>query len=163
MRLKYICILDDKVFEIPVSKMKDGKMFKSELKNKTVIMMEIIYETKDRRPNQLTRIVFSKPTFDHEGIYDYGEKAESPETAVMIEYIFSSITSDEESPLPIPIAPVIPTQKEIEIYKSYLNEKYPNLLKNSPNAIEHSIAKSKQRHKEEIEMLKESHRNSSYR
>jgi|SRR5690625_1784666 len=158
MRAKFICLLEDEMYEIPVYKMKDSKMFKPELANQTVIMMTIIYETKNRRPNELLHVEFSKPTFDENGVYDYGAESTSDRMSVMLEYVFAPLLSEEVDVLPIPPAPVIPTKKEVEVFKKYLNEKYSNLLLNSPDIIERCVAQSKQRHKEQIEIMKKSHK-----
>lgn len=64
MRIKYLCILKENVVEIPVSKIKNGKMIKSELSGETVLMMEIIYETENRKPFKIVNINFDKVTFD---------------------------------------------------------------------------------------------------
>ena len=159
MRTKFICFLEDEVYEIPVYKIKDAKMFKPELANQSVIMMNIIYETKNRRPNELFHVNFSKPTFVEDGVYDYGAESTSDRMAVMLEYVFVPLLSEEVDALPIPPAPVIPTEKELEIFKTYLNEKYPNLLLNSPDMIERCVGQSKQRHQEKIELMKKSHKN----
>src|SRR5699024_11594090 len=77
---------------------------------------------------------------------------------VKLEYIFSDFSVDEIKALPIPIAPSIPTNEEILIIKTYLDNKYPLLLKNSPRAMEDSIYRMKNIHKKEIETFKESHK-----
>lgn len=157
MRIKYLCVHDGKVYEIPVYKIKNGKFPKKELAGKTVIMMEMTYETKDRRPFKIIRITFERASFDNKGIYDIHKDAPSQAFAVKLKYMFSKLYKKNE-PLPIPIAPVIPTKQEVEILKAYLNKKYPALLQNSPNVIEKWITIAKEQHKKEIKMMKESYR-----
>lgn len=153
MRVKYLYVLDGVVYEIPISRIKNGEVVNVELAGKTVLMMELIYETKDRKPFKLSRIVFEDIIFDCDGIYNFGDSIASKS---IIEYAFSGIGM-ESAPLPIPIAPTIPTEEVISI-KNYLNRKYPYLLINSPVAIEQSIAKSIEHHKERINKMKESHK-----
>lgn len=157
MRIKFLCVLDGVIHEVPIYKMKNGKMVKPELADKTVIMMEIVYETKDRKPFKIMRINFSKAYFDDRGIHDIESVSNSKEIGIKLEYIFSDF-SEEPNPLPIPIAPELPTEKEVALIVSYLNRKYPYLLINSPTAIEQAVSESKENHKKEIRKMKLSHK-----
>lgn len=156
---KIICVYDNKVFEIPKTKIENGKMKSNKLAGKTVLKMELIYKIKNRKPFLPIRILFNKVTFDNDGIYDI--EYSSKENNIKMEYAFADILNGlESSPLPIPIAPTIPTENEIELFKEYLNLKYPALLENEPYAIENAIIISKERHKENIQKLIKSHRHS---
>lgn len=157
MGMKYLCVYDGNVYEIPVYKIKDGKFPKKELAGKTVIMMEMIYETKNRRPYKITRIAFDRVSFDNNGIYDVGKEDTSEVIGVKLEYMYSKLHKTSE-PLPIPIAPVIPSDEEVKIIKDYLRKKYPILYENSSNVIEEWINNAKEQHQKEIRMMKESHR-----
>ncbi|SLL37277.1 Uncharacterised protein [Mycobacteroides abscessus subsp. abscessus] len=159
MRIKYLCVSKGKVVEIPVSKIKNSKMIKTELSGETVLMMEMIYETENRKPFKIGKIHFDKVTFNQDGIYDI-QATSTKYFQIKLEYAFSDIHNTIESKsLPIPIAPCIPTEEEIQAIKIYIDRKYPFLLINSPRVIENSISKSKEIHKEEIKKFKESHRN----
>src|SRR5699024_3901109 len=151
MRIKYLCILKDKVVEIPVSKIKNGNMIKKELSGETVLKVEMIYETENRKPSKIVNMNFNKITLDKHGDYDVNSTSKSDNLQVKLEYIFSDFSVDEIKALPIPIAPSIPTNEEILIIKTYLDNKYPLLLKNSPRAMEDSIYRMKNIHKKEIE------------
>lgn len=157
MRVKYICVTDEAVYEIPFYQIKGGKFPRRELASQTVIMMEMTYETKNRRPFTIIRIVFERVTFDKHGIYDARAVSDSEEFAVKRAYTLSQL-DEITDPLPIPIAPVILTEIEINAIKAYLNRKYPALLKNAPSAIEEWIAVSKEKHVAEIKQMKVSHR-----
>lgn len=157
MGIKYLCVFDGNVYEIPVYKIKDGKFPKKELAGKTVIMMEMIYETKNRRPYKIVRIAFDRVSFDDEGIYDVRKDSASEVIGVKLEYMYSKLNKKLD-PLPIPIAPVIPTDEEVKIIKAYISKKYPILCKNSSNIIEKWIKEANEQHKKEIDMMKESHR-----
>ena len=159
MRIKYLCILKENVFEIPVSKIKNGKMIKAELSGETVLMMEMIYETENRKPFKIVNINFDKVTFDQNGVYDVNSTSRSKSFQIKLEYIFSGLlNTDGVKALPIPIAPYLPNDEEIQVIKIYLERKYPLLLRNSPRAIEKSIYRMNEIHKEEIEKFKESHK-----
>lgn len=155
--MKNICVYDDKVYEIPLTKIKNGKMEAPKLAGKTVLKVELIYEIKNRKPYKPLRILFDKITFNDDGIYEISES--SAENQIKLEYIFAGI-GPESSPLPIPIAPVIPSVKEIELLKEHLNRKYPALLENNRYAIEDAINESVEFHKENIGKMKRSHRES---
>lgn len=162
MRIKYLCVLKDEVVELPVSRIEDGIVTKKELANKTVLKVEMIYETENRKPAYLKRIIFDRATFDSHGVYNFFNESSENEFKTKLEYIFSDLyNSNDRSSLPIPVAPTIPTDEEIEIFKHYVNRKYPLLLKNSPLAFENAIYKSKAKHKEEMIAFKESHKSNS--
>src|SRR5690625_2380188 len=159
MRIKYLCILKDKVVEIPISKIKNGKKIKKELSGKAVLKVEMIYETENRKPFKIVNMNFNKITFDKYGVYDVNNASISKNFQVKLEYIFSDFSNvDEIKALPIPIAPSIPTNEEILIIKTYLDNKYPLLLKNSPKAMENSIYRMRKIHEKEINTFKESHK-----
>lgn len=120
--------------------------------------MEMVYETKDRKPFKLQRISFFEADFDGEGIYDFSDEAASKEMGIELEYIFYDIWTGDNTPLPIPIFPVIPSKDEIKILKNYLNDNYPHLLNNSPAALENYVRNRKRKHEENIERMKRSHR-----
>lgn len=155
--IKYICVFENTVHEIPLTKVKDGKMEAPIFSNQSVLKMEMVYETKNRKPNKILRIIFNNILFNSDGIYDYGAASVSKEFQVKLEYIMSGIGL-ESSPLPIPIAPVIPSNKEVELLKNHLNNKYPLLLFNSPYALEEAINQSKVQHQEDVVKMKDTHR-----
>ena len=158
MRIKFLCILKDQVVEIPVSKIKNGKIIKNELSGETVLKVEMIYETENRKPLKIVNMNFNKITFDRHGVYDVNNTSASKNFQVKLEYIFSHFSNaDEIKALPIPIAPSIPTDEEVLTIKTYLDKKYPLLLTNSPRAMEDSIYRMKKIHKKEIETFKKSH------
>ncbi len=134
-------------------------MTKKELSGETVLKMDMIYETENRKPLKIVNINFSKITFDQHGVYDVNNTSTSKNFQVKPEYVFSDISHpDEIMELPIPIAPSLPTDEEILIIKTYLDKKYPLLLTSSPRAMESSIAWLEEIHKREIEKFKESHK-----
>ena len=157
MRVKYICVVDGEVSEIPFYKVKNGQFPKPEFANKTGIMMEMVYETRNRKPYKIYRVVFEHVTFDEQGIYNSRTSENQRKFCVKLKYLFTDLYEPLE-PLPIPIAPIIPTDDEITALKDYINRKYPALLKNSPTIIEDRIAESKKNYAKELQKMKDSHR-----
>jgi len=155
--VKYVFAFKDNVFEIPLKQINESRFVKPELSNQTGLMMEIAYYINERKPYKIARIVFGKISLNDNGVYDFEKTHISEENSIKLEYSFASIYG-EGKPLPIPIAPVIPTEKEIDIIKTHLNKKYPSLLQNSPHAITDSILRSKSIHEENIKKMKKSHK-----
>lgn len=165
MPLKMLYISDNEIYEIPISKIKDGKIVKRELSGKVVLEMEILYVTENRKPYEFNRILFNRITFDDNGVYDIRAAMLSPEEQTRFAYmnlgiteVTQDITGIEDNPLPIPKAPTTPTEQEIINIKDYLNRKYPMLLHNSPDAIEYAIFRDKEVHKEQIKKMKQTYR-----
>ena len=124
MRIKFLCVLKDQIVEIPVSKIKNGKMIKKELSGEAVLKVEMIYETENRKPLKIVKMNFNKIIFDKHGVYDVNNTSTSKDFQVKLKYIFSGLSNDDEiKALPIPIAPTIPTDEEILIIKTYLDKK----------------------------------------
>lgn len=69
--IKYICVFENTVHEIPLTKVKDGKMEAPIFSNQSVLKMEMVYETKNRKPNKILRIIFNNILFNSDGIYGY--------------------------------------------------------------------------------------------
>lgn len=155
--IKYVFVFNDNVFEIPLKQINESRFVKSELSNQTGLMMEIACHIKDRKPYEIAIIVFERISIDENGVYDFEKKHFSEENSIKLEYVFAGLYSDGK-PLPIPIAPAIPTDKEVEIIKTHLNKKYLSLLLNSPHAITDNILRSKRVHEENIVKMKQSHK-----
>jgi hypothetical protein len=154
--MKIVCIAENCVVEIPESKTKGNKWIKPELANKSTLTVEISYETENRKPFKIIHLGFDRISFNEQGIYNFEEAMISEEARVNSDYMWSFLS--EKKPLPIPIAPVIPTKEEMLTIKNYLNNKYPLLLKNTPDAIELTIDRIKERHNENIENFKKSNK-----
>jgi hypothetical protein len=163
---KNLCVFNDRVYEIPLSKSKNGKMVEPKLSGQTVLSVELVYSIQNRKPYEIIRIVIDRITFDNTGIFDISAAMLTDEFGVVLEYAhretdkaIGSISRIESRPLPIPKAPIIPTNEELSKIKEYLNQKYPLLLKNSPYAIEHSIQNNRDSHKKKIQQMKKSYLN----
>ncbi|MEH7382263.1 hypothetical protein V7138_17520 [Bacillus sp. JJ1533] len=146
---KYLCVVKQEIFEIPKDKIRE-KFIKKEFAGQSVLRLELTYGTKNRKPNNILRILFDSTRFDGNGVCDFRRIREDHKRTY--DYIFN-----EQSPLPIPKALVLPTVSEIIIIKQYLNNKYPTLLKNDPYAIETAILDCKERYKQNVHKFKRSH------
>ena len=155
MRAKYLLLHDLVVTEIPAAKFKN-KLVLPKMKNQLAVLIEVIYETENRKPNSIVRITFDQISFDKEGIYDVGESTLSKEFRVKLQYAI--IVNESKKPLPIPIAPAIPNKEQLLAIKEYLNKKYPMLLINSPRAFEETVLYYKAIHQNEIQQMKDSHK-----
>jgi hypothetical protein len=56
--------------EIPISKIKNGVMEKPELANQTLLMMQLVDETENRKPYKILHISFENVSFAENGKYD---------------------------------------------------------------------------------------------
>lgn len=161
--LKNLCVFNGTVYEIPLNKRKDGKIIETKLSKQTVLNVELVYLTQNRKPYELIRVTFNRITFDNNGVYDVEKAMMTDEFHVEMQYIgrkaFEGINSlgEDSTPLPIPRAPIIPSEDEINNLKAFLNQKYPLLMENSPYAIEAAIKKEQERHKERIAQMKKSY------
>jgi hypothetical protein len=160
--VKYILVFNNNVLEVPMSKLNKGKFINPELSNQNVLKIEMIYETNNRKPYNIIRILFDRINFDKNGVY-YMDDSLTEENSIKLEYVMYSINSEliDPQPLPIPKAPIIPSKGEIEIIKGYLTKKYPFLLNNSPNALEYWIKRSKEIYEEDLRKFKDSHKKSN--
>lgn len=162
--LKNICVYNGNTYEFPLSKIANRKIVESKLSGQTVLHVELLYETQNRKPYSIIRIHFSKITFDNNGIHDMNGDLLSEDFQVESEYrnreIYEALSKrqgQELNPLPIPKAPIIPTSEEIDTLKDYLYRKYPLLLQNSPYEIEETIQDVQERHKDKIRQMKKSY------
>lgn len=69
-RTKYLCVSEEKIVEIPISKIKNGVMEKPELANQTLLMMQLVDETENRKPYKILDISFENVSFAENGKYD---------------------------------------------------------------------------------------------
>jgi len=65
-----ICVSEEKIVEIPISKIKNGVMEKPELANQTLLMMQLVDETENRKPYKILHISFENVSFAENGKYD---------------------------------------------------------------------------------------------
>lgn len=160
MRLKVLYITERKgkliAETIPLTKINaaiGGVLEVPKLSNSTGLRVEMIYDTdENKEPSNILRIVFDRISFDENGKNEI--IPEDGQVGVKINYALYSNLSD--SPLPVPIAPHLPTTEEIVVIKQHLNNKFPQLLTN-PYVIEEFILNIKHSHQEDIKLFKKSH------
>lgn len=166
MGIKVLCVKNDKVFAIPVNQMeKNRTIVLPELAGQTVLKMLMVYQNKNRIPFQIEHIEFERITFDNDGVYDMNKVIKSEEFRARFQYVnrelhemLAKSNGNELNPLPVPRPTSNLETQEINSIKSYLKNKFPQLLKNSPNAIEQAIERELQIHNSQVQLMKESYR-----
>ncbi|MGI2295570.1 hypothetical protein [Paenibacillus sp. GXUN7292] len=145
MRVKLLCVFNDKVYEVPEEKYKSGKMFEA---GSSILEMFLGYDTKNRAPYNLLCIWFNRTTYNpckqDEVIYIYNGLMDELLSSDTLRQNLSNMLGIEVS-APIPRAKpkeVIPSLEELQSIKRFLNKKYPRLLENSPDILEYPTLKN---------------------
>jgi hypothetical protein len=147
----------DMIIKIPQPKKHKYKSV-PQLANQDVLEVILYYEIKDRKPVKLLTVGFDRFRLDTDGNYEETEadrkRAFHNFFAFGIPSLFNEV--EEDKPLQIPIAPIIPTDNEKRILYSYINEKLPNLATEAPYVVESKIRASREKHEEFKNMAKKS-------
>jgi len=149
-----LCICTDgKVIKVPNVKWDNNKGI-IELSEQEVLHVHIAYELEERNPSGIIGIWFDRLLLDELGQYTLNKN--HPALQNFINYSLASAEDlcERGGPLTIPAAPVVPTQFEKEALNTYLKNKYPVLLKNSPQTIELTINRLNEQHREYIDLVK---------
>ncbi len=149
-----LCIcMDGKIIKVPNVKWDNNKSI-PQLSEQEVLHVHIVYDTEERNPNMIIGVWFDRVQLDELGQYSLNKN--HPSLQNFIEYAFVSAEElcERNEPLTIPAAPVVPTQFEKESLNTYLKNKYPVLLKNSPHAIELTINRLNEQHRKYIGLVK---------
>lgn len=147
-----LCISEnEQVFEIPFKKI-EGKQIKiKNMKNKKALFALFICYFENETARYILNTFFYRTTFDHEGkaIVDF----DSDDVQKIADYLTNK---KKDNRIPLLPAPIEPNDKELKNIKNYLYEHYPKLLADTPRAIESMIIEARNRHAQNIEILKES-------
>ena len=148
---------EGEVHPIPAPK---GAVYKAVpmLANESVLLVEMFYEVKNRKPWQLIRIGFDRIQLDEHGQYILTTEEMGNKFYNICHFGLASAEelSKREEPVAIPKAPVVPNAKEKETLISFIKGKYPLLWKNSPASIELSIKSRLNSHSDLINLVKKS-------
>ncbi|QOK29954.1 hypothetical protein IIE26_28025 (plasmid) [Cytobacillus oceanisediminis] len=155
--LKKVCVHNGHVFEIP--KKEYSEMRRPEFAKQDILMMEMAYETQNRKPIRILRIVFDTLSFDDNGVYSTQVAILTDEFYVRFSYAMYNSNLNER-PLPLPRAPIIPSKDDIYVLKMYITKKYPTISDVFPEWVDYSILKSKELYLENTNKFKDSHKNS---
>lgn len=155
--VKWLYISEDtKVYALPNPKQDDFKPV-PELANKNVLMISIGYETLNKKPYKFTSIQFDRVSLDCAGKFILTDEIIHAKMRNFLE--FGSETpkslSERETPLSIPDAPILPSEKELVTLKEYLKNNYSALFANSYNIIANEIKRKNEIHQKYLMILKE--------
>ncbi|WP_374019097.1 hypothetical protein ABU162_04990 [Paenibacillus thiaminolyticus] len=147
---------DFKVYRVPKPK---NHVYKSirELAGQEVLRIILYFEIKERNPFKLLLIEFERITLDLNGGY---QLLQAEMSKALYNFFEFGLTTPEElaekdTPLAIPMAPVIPTNREKEALYNYLKEKFKPLYVDAPYIMEMRINSLKKIHKEYIDLVKQ--------
>jgi hypothetical protein len=86
MPMKVFCLSDDSnVHEIPMKNIRDSKIICEYLSGKSVLEVQIVYQSKNRKPYKLIDIYFERISFNSKGVYDVSAALLSPENRIDFE------------------------------------------------------------------------------
>ncbi|NLB42540.1 MAG: hypothetical protein GX815_09835 [Clostridiales bacterium] len=155
LRFLYIS-REGEVYPIPIPKDSTYKKV-TELANELVLKVNLIYETRNRKPWQLYYVGFDRVQLNALGQYIMTD--EEIDNSVFNFTNFSLVTAEElskrEDPLPVPQSIDVPTAKEKEVLINYIKHKYPALWQNSPSVIEETIRSRIEKHTKLVKLVKE--------
>ncbi len=147
---------EGEVYPIPVPKDATYKKV-PELANELVLKVNLLYETRNRKPWQLIYVGFDRVQLNALGQYILTD--EEIDNSVFNFMNFSLVTAEElskrEDPLPVPQSIDVPTAKEKEALINYIKRKYPALWQNSPSVIEETIRSRIEKHAKLVKLVKE--------
>lgn len=127
-----------------------------ELSGQEILLVGIIYETLKRKPVRLLAVNFSRFRLDSIGGYTITD--EEVNKAMYNFFHFGYSTAEDlaqrDMPLPIPKAPVIPTDKEKEVLYNYFRSNLFALAHEVPRIVEREILSLKETHQEHLNLIK---------
>ncbi|MGC5770770.1 hypothetical protein [Paenibacillus pabuli] len=132
-----------------------------QLAGEDVLEVILYYRNKDRKPNELLMVGFDRFRLDSQG--NYVQTEEDRKRAFhnfhsfgMADLLEGIEDEKEDKPLPIPVAPIIPTTAEKRSLYDYINEKLPNFSDDAPYVIENKIKAAKEKYEEFKSMARKS-------
>ncbi|WP_442601836.1 hypothetical protein [Paenibacillus sp. KN14-4R] len=157
-RYLFISSNGDKIIKISQPKNHKYKPI-PQLANENVLEVILLYENKDRKPHQLLTVEFDRFRLDSNGNYEETEadriRAFHNFFAFGMPILLEDVEVDDK-PLPIPVAPIVPTDSEKRSLYNYINEKLPNLAVGAPYVVESKIKASREKYEEFKNMAKKS-------
>jgi len=147
---------EGKVYSVPIPKHFVYKAI-PELANQSVLEVNLMYETRNRKPWRLFHIGFDRILLDENGQYTLTDEEVNNGLYNFLNFGYTTAEelSKREEPLTIPKAIVVPDTKEKEVLIKYIKQKYPVLWENSPGVLEMSIKSRITGHSELVKMIKE--------
>jgi hypothetical protein len=148
---------EGEIYPIPASK---GSAYKAvpRLANESVLVVELFYETENRKPWRLIYVGFDRVQLDGHGQYILTMEERGSKFYNISHFGLASAEelSKREEPIAIPKALVVPNAKEKDALISFMKRKYPILWENGPETIELSIQSRLNTHSDLINLVKKS-------
>lgn len=144
---------------IKISQPKNHK-YKSvpQFANQDVLKVILYYENKDRKPSRLVLVEFDRMHLDSNGLYVLTDADRKRRLHNFFEFGILSIIgeSEDEKTVSIPVAPIIPNDKEKKVLYDYLANKLPVLAKDAPYIVEERIRSLNEKYEEYKNIAKNS-------
>jgi hypothetical protein len=156
--IKFLFISGEgEVYPTPALK---GSVYKAVpgLANESVLVVELFYETENRKPWRIIYVGFDRIQLDGHGQYILTMEERGSKFYNISHFGLASAEelSKREGPIAIPKALVVPDAKEKEALINFMKRKYPILWENSPEAVELSIQSRLNTHSNLVNLVKKS-------
>jgi len=156
---RHLFLSGDKILKMTQPK---NHKYKPELQfaNQNVLEVILFYEIKNRKPNVLIMVDFDRFRLDCNGVYEQTDEDRRRALHNFFEFGFPSLfdEEDDDRPVSIPVAPIIPTESEKKLLYSYIAEKLPKLSIDAPYIVENRIRVLKEKYEEFVRMAKNAKR-----
>lgn len=147
--IRNLYIVNDSVIKVPQPK---GSTFKAipSLKNRSVLWVEIIYETKNRVPDSIWRIIFNRIDLDDNGQYEltFDELTKKMRNITLFSFQTPETLGEGNEPLPIPSSIAIPTKTERKALIRYIIDRMPTLKKEAAFSVQAAVVHAEAIHNE---------------
>lgn len=147
--IRYLYITEDlKVIKVPIPK---GSAFKAVPghKNQSVLCVELLYETENRVPVTIWRIIFNRIELDENGQYDLttDEVSKNMRNVMLFSNQTPESLSEGDDPLPIPSSMTIPTRAQRKALLEYIKNKMPTLHSEAAYMVQQAVAIAEEQNK----------------
>ncbi|SFS40837.1 hypothetical protein [Paenibacillus sp. 453mf] len=132
-----------------------------QLAGEEVLEVILYYRNKDRKPHKLLMVEFDRFHLDPDGNYKQTEEDRKRAIHNFLSFGMADLHERievEDKPLPIPVAPIIPTTAEKKSLYDYINVKLPSFSDDAPYVVESKIIAAKEKYEEFKSMVKKSNK-----
>ncbi|MNW36518.1 hypothetical protein D3C74_135310 [compost metagenome] len=147
---------------IKIARPKDHKHKSApQLAGEEVLEVILYYRNKDRKPHKLLMVEFDRFHLDSDGNYKQTEEDRKRAIHNFLSFGMADLHEGievEDKPLPIPVAPILPTTAEKKSLYDYINEKLPSFSDDAPYVVESKIKAANEKYEEFKSMAKKSNK-----